>query len=63
MRQLDGSLVEGRADLAYSDGNQWTVIDFKTGPSDARDRAQIKLYAMALEQATGLPVRPVLLEI
>ncbi len=63
VRQLDGSLVEGRADLAFSDGNQWTVIDFKTGPSDARDRAQIRLYAMALEQATGLPVRPVLLEI
>lgn len=63
VRQPDGSLVEGRADLAFCDGSRWTVVDFKTGAADNRDRGQIKLYATALEQATGLPVRPVILEI
>jgi ATP-dependent exoDNAse (exonuclease V) beta subunit len=59
----DGSLVEGRADLAYFDGQRWTVVDFKTGEANAGDRAQVRMYAQALERATGQPVRAVILEI
>jgi ATP-dependent exoDNAse (exonuclease V) beta subunit len=63
LRLDDGSLIEGRADLAYFDGTRWTVVDFKTGEADGRDKAQIHLYASALHQATGRPVRAVILEI
>ncbi|MEJ7607123.1 MAG: PD-(D/E)XK nuclease family protein [Bryobacteraceae bacterium] len=60
----DGTLVEGKVDLAYFDGTTWTVIDYKTGSADeARYRNQLRLYAYALEQATQQPVRAVLLQI
>ncbi|MBI1894930.1 MAG: UvrD-helicase domain-containing protein [Acidobacteria bacterium] len=59
-----GRLAEGRVDLAFSDGARWTVVDFKTGPADAsRNREQLRLYAMALERASGQPVHAVLLEV
>jgi ATP-dependent exoDNAse (exonuclease V) beta subunit len=64
VRLEDGTMAEGRADLVYSDGVQWTAIDFKTGP--ARRQAyqrQLATYAAALREATGMPVRAVLFEI
>jgi ATP-dependent exoDNAse (exonuclease V) beta subunit len=63
MVRVDETVVEGRADLAYFDGLRWTVIDFKTGRADARDRAQIHLYATALHEATGQAAKAVILEI
>ena len=67
------ALVEGVADLVFREEPRgaWTVVDFKTDrlePGDAASaeteaayRRQVWLYARALEEATGLPVRPVLL--
>lgn len=62
-RRADGALMEGRADLAFSDGTAWTVVDFKTGAADGRAKAQIRLYAEAIAEATGMPVQAVILEI
>ncbi len=60
----DGSLVEGRIDLAWTDGNSWTVIDYKTDRADrSRYWRQLQLYGLALQQATGKPARGVILEI
>jgi ATP-dependent exoDNAse (exonuclease V) beta subunit len=60
----DGTLAEGNIDLAFFDGAVWTIVDFKTGPAEQRRyRTQLQLYAAALEGATGLPVRPILLEL
>jgi hypothetical protein len=60
----DGSLIEGRVDLAWTDGAAWTVIDYKTDTADrARYKRQLQLYALALQRATGQPARGVLLEI
>jgi ATP-dependent exoDNAse (exonuclease V) beta subunit len=57
-------LVEGRVDLAFCDGKSWTVVDFKTGAAGAgRYRRQLQLYALALQRATGMPARGVLLEV
>ena len=57
-------LIEGVIDLAFHDGNEWTIVDFKTGPADKkRNRGQLDLYRRALGQATGQPVRAVLFEI
>ena len=57
-------LVEGVVDLAFVDGSQWTVVDFKTdlelGDSRARYEMQVRLYADAIAAATSLPAIPVL---
>ncbi len=58
-----GEVVEGVIDLAWSDGESWTVIDFKTGRSEQKYKSQVQLYALALQRATGLPARAILLEL
>ena len=60
----DGTLVEGRVDLAFRDEAGWVVVEFKTDSADQlRYRRQLQLYAAALRQATGLPVKGVLFEV
>jgi ATP-dependent exoDNAse (exonuclease V) beta subunit len=60
----DGSIIEGRVDLAWTDAASWTVIDYKTDSAGrARYKRQLQLYALALQRATGKPARGVLLEI
>jgi ATP-dependent exoDNAse (exonuclease V) beta subunit len=68
VRLEDGTLVEGKVDLAFRDeakpGN-WTVVDFKTdfeieGRLDEY-REQVRLYALAISRATKLGVKGVLL--
>jgi len=63
LRVQDGTLVEGRIDCAWSDGKSWTVVDYKTDRREKRNLAQVQLYALALQRATGLPVRAVVLEV
>jgi ATP-dependent helicase/nuclease subunit A len=69
LRTDHGSLVEGVVDLAFreevSDFAGWTVVDFKTdrqleGSTD-RYLGQVRLYSMAVSEATKLPARGVLL--
>jgi hypothetical protein len=59
----DGTVIEGRIDLAWTDGTSWTVIDYKTD-SEAREtyKRQLQLYALALQRATGKPIRAILVE-
>jgi len=53
-------------DLAFRDGEGWTVVDFKT---DARPEshphyaAQVRLYCRAITAATGLPAKGALLAV
>ena len=63
VRLEDGTLVDGRIDFAWSDGASWTVIDYKTDRREKRNVAQVQLYALALQRATGLPVRGIVLEV
>ncbi|HTS66765.1 MAG TPA: UvrD-helicase domain-containing protein [Candidatus Acidoferrales bacterium] len=63
VRLQDGTLVDGRADLAWSDGTQWVLIDYKTDRRETRNVAQVQIYALALSRATGLPARGILLEV
>ena len=62
-----GTWVEGQFDLAFEDGDGWTVVDFKTDAElDASldgYRRQVALYARAISAATGRPARGVLLRI
>jgi len=60
----DGTIIEGRIDLAWTDAASWTVIDYKTDSADrGHYKRQLQLYALALQRATGKPARGVLLEI
>ncbi len=60
----DGTLLDGTIDLAFRDGDGWIVVDFKTDaapPTDGAYDAQVRLYARAVERATGEVVTPILL--
>jgi len=63
VRLEDGTVVDGRIDFAWSDGESWTVIDYKTDRREKRNVAQVQVYALALQRATGLPVRGIVLEV
>jgi ATP-dependent helicase/nuclease subunit A len=63
VRVEGGRLVEGRIDCAWSDGLSWTVVDYKTDRREKRNVAQVQLYGLALQRATGLPVRGIVLEV
>ncbi len=69
LRRADGTLAEGVVDLAFpqqtADFAGWTVVDFKTDREFEAGRAnytaQVGLYAEAIEKATNLPARGILL--
>jgi ATP-dependent exoDNAse (exonuclease V) beta subunit len=39
------------------------VIDYKTDRREKRNVAQVQIYALALQRATGLPVRGIVFEV
>jgi ATP-dependent exoDNAse (exonuclease V) beta subunit len=58
-REPGGRLVEGVPDLVFRDeGSEWTLVDFKTDLrldiAEESHRAQVALYQLALEEATGI---------
>jgi ATP-dependent exoDNAse (exonuclease V) beta subunit len=65
----NGSLVEGVVDLAFREDTPdfigWAVLDFKTdrefATSSDRYRAQVSAYSEAIQAATGLPSRGIVL--
>jgi ATP-dependent exoDNAse (exonuclease V) beta subunit len=68
VRLDDGTLVEGKVDLAFREeaaAGVWTVVDFKTDfEIEGRleeYREQVALYALAISRATKLSVKGVLL--
>ncbi len=63
VRLSDGRIVDGRIDLAWSDGARWTVVDYKTDRRARRYIAQVQAYALAVRRATNLPVRAIVLEV
>jgi ATP-dependent exoDNAse (exonuclease V) beta subunit len=65
LRESDDVLVEGVLDLAFRRGDAWVVVDFKTDreleDAKAAYEAQVRLYARAVSQATGLEAHAALL--
>jgi ATP-dependent exoDNAse (exonuclease V) beta subunit len=69
LRRPEGAIVEGVVDLAVreksSDFDGWTVVDFKTSrefeASQAEYSVQVALYVEAIQKATRLPARGILL--
>jgi ATP-dependent helicase/nuclease subunit A len=63
----DGTLIESVVDLAFRDGDQWTVVDFKTDAElKGRDeiyRRQIALYVLGISDSTSTPTQGHLLRI
>ena len=66
-REPDGSLIEGVVDLAFEDGDGWTVVDFKTdveiGAELTAYRRQVGFYASVIARASGKTARGVLLRL
>jgi ATP-dependent exoDNAse (exonuclease V) beta subunit len=63
VRLADGTMVDGRIDLAWRGEGSWTLIDYKTDRREKRSVAQLQMYGLALERATNLPVRGIVLEV
>ncbi len=67
VRLEDGTLLESIADLAFREGDDWTVVDFKTdyelGERVESYRRQVAVYVRGIERATGAKVRGVLLRV
>ena len=66
-RDPDGLLVEGVVDLAFEQGEGWTVIDFKTDEEFRRNesayRRQVGMYASAIQAASGARVSALLMRV
>jgi ATP-dependent exoDNAse (exonuclease V) beta subunit len=66
-RLEDGRVLDGVADLAFLEGETWTLVDFKTDADIASRRAhyeaQLRWYALALSRLTGQQVRCVVFAI
>ncbi|MFN7974945.1 MAG: UvrD-helicase domain-containing protein [Acidobacteriota bacterium] len=61
-------VAEGVVDLAFREGDAWTVVDYKTDLDPGADpavldfyRNQVKVYAAAISRATGQRAFPILL--
>jgi ATP-dependent helicase/nuclease subunit A len=67
LRHEDGTLIEGVVDLAFLEGDTWTVVDFKTDRELVRElptyKRQVATYAEAIAGATGQRTHAVLLRI
>jgi ATP-dependent helicase/nuclease subunit A len=64
---LQGKLVEGMIDLVFQEGDGLVIVDYKTDRGDdeavsrrwPRYELQGRIYALALTEASGLPVQEV----
>jgi ATP-dependent exoDNAse (exonuclease V) beta subunit len=65
--QKDGMLIEGVLDLAFEEGTETVVVDFKTdhelAAGETRYRAQLLQYVNAVSRATGRPASGVLFRV
>ena len=56
-------LVQGTVDCCFIEDGAWVLLDYKTDRTDDMDalrahyEKQLKVYALALERVTGLPVK------
>jgi ATP-dependent helicase/nuclease subunit A len=66
-RDPNGLLVEGVVDLAFEQGESWTVIDFKTDEefreNETAYRRQVAMYAAAIRAANGARVSALLMRV
>jgi ATP-dependent helicase/nuclease subunit A len=67
LTQTDGSLIEGVLDLAFLQGEEWTIVDFKTDRELDQQlphyQRQVGLYASAVSRATGKSASAILISV
>jgi ATP-dependent exoDNAse (exonuclease V) beta subunit len=66
LKLADGLLVEGIADLVFSEQGMWSVVDFKTDHELSalnRYRRQVTIYAAAVRERTQAECTATLLRI
>ena len=52
---LAGRVVRGRIDAVYAEGDDYVVVDWKTGRTEAADPFQLALYRLAWAESRGVP--------
>ena len=62
-----GGLLEGVVDLAFEEGGEWVVVDFKTDTDihlhEDEYEQQVGIYVVAIQRAMNAPTRGVLLRV
>jgi ATP-dependent exoDNAse (exonuclease V) beta subunit len=61
-----GALIEGIVDLAFKEGDRWSIVDFKTDEElrrAANYSQQVRLYRDAVRAATGEAADAVLMRV
>ena len=61
---VEGMLVQGVIDLCFAEGGAWVLVDYKTDRCAAEELPgmygeQLRWYARALREITGLPVKEI----
>lgn len=53
--KISGTVVAGRLDVLYHNENGWTILDYKTGKAEDRERyeLQVGMYAHVISELTG----------
>jgi ATP-dependent helicase/nuclease subunit A len=66
-RDTNGLLIEGVVDLAFEQGEGWTVIDFKTDEefrgNEPAYRRQVGMYASVIQTANGARVSALIMRV
>jgi len=66
-QESDGTIVDGIVDLAFREGERWTVVDFKTDRELERElpvyRRQVGIYAEVIAAATESEVTAILMSV
>jgi ATP-dependent helicase/nuclease subunit A len=67
LREQDGTIIEGVADLAFREAGSWIVVDFKTDQELASRlqhyKRQLSIYASAVSNAAGHPAEAFLFRV
>ena len=56
---LAGSLVRGRIDAVYADGDHTLIVDWKTGPAWRADPLQLAVYRLAWSELHDVPAETI----
>jgi DNA helicase-2/ATP-dependent DNA helicase PcrA len=54
-----GTVVEGRIDAVFRDGDQWELVDWKTNRVQDADPLQLAVYRIAWAEAMNIPMESI----
>ena len=56
---FSGTVVHGRIDAVFRDGDRWELVDWKTNRAQDADPLQLAVYRIAWAEAMGIPIESI----